>query len=64
MNAFKKLTARSLVSIIPLFVLFLFCPTGARAQYLIVDCTGANTSATRASMQHCRMPLPGVSSLS
>jgi len=45
MNAFKKLTARSLVSIIPLFVLFLFCPTGARAQYLIVDCTGANTSA-------------------
>jgi len=45
MNAFKKLTARSLVSIIPLFALFLFCPTGARAQYLIVDCTGANTSA-------------------
>jgi hypothetical protein len=25
--------------------MFLLCPTGVRAQYLIVDCTGANTSA-------------------
>jgi hypothetical protein len=45
MNAFKKLTAKGLFSIIPMTLLFLFCPTGTRAQYLIVDCTGANLSA-------------------
>jgi hypothetical protein len=45
MSAFKKLTAKGFVSIIPMILLFLICPTGARAQYLIVDCTGANTSA-------------------
>jgi hypothetical protein len=45
MNALNKLTARSIVSMIPLVAVFLFCATGARAQQLIVDCTGANTSA-------------------
>jgi hypothetical protein len=45
MSAFEKLTAKDLVSIIPMLLLFLFCPTGARAQYLIVDCTGADSSA-------------------
>jgi hypothetical protein len=45
MSALKKLTARGLVSIIPMVLLFLFYPTGARAQYLNVDCTRANTSA-------------------
>ncbi len=44
MSVFKKLSARSLVSIIPMILLFLFCPTGLRAQ-LIVDCTGANPFA-------------------
>jgi hypothetical protein len=45
MNAFKKLAAKGLVSIVPTLMLVMFYPTGARAQYLIVDCTGANTSA-------------------
>ena len=45
MNALKKLTAKGLVSIIPMLLLFLFYPTGARAQYLNVDCTGVDTSA-------------------
>jgi hypothetical protein len=45
MKAFKKLTARSLFSIIPLILLFLYCPGALRAQALIVDCTGANPSA-------------------
>jgi hypothetical protein len=45
MKALKKLTTGSLFLSIPILVMFLLCPTGARAQYLIVDCTGANTSA-------------------
>jgi hypothetical protein len=45
MKVFKKLTASSLFLSIPLLGMFLLCPTGVRAQYLIVDCTGANTSA-------------------
>jgi hypothetical protein len=45
MSAFKKLPAKSLVSIMPMILLFLFCPAGARAQYLIVDCTGATPYA-------------------
>jgi hypothetical protein len=46
MKAFKKLTAKGLVSIIPLILLLLFCPTGVQAQqFLIVDCTGANLFA-------------------
>jgi hypothetical protein len=45
MRVSKKLTASSLFLSIPVLVMFLFCPTGVRAQYLIVDCTGANTSA-------------------
>jgi hypothetical protein len=45
MKVFKKLTASSLFLSIPLLWMFLLCPTGVRAQYLIVDCTGANTSA-------------------
>jgi hypothetical protein len=46
MKAFKKLTAKGLVSIIPLILLPLFCPTGVQAQqFLIVDCTGANLFA-------------------
>jgi Right handed beta helix region len=45
MKVFKKLTASNLFLSIPVFAMFLLCPTGVRAQYLIVDCTGANTSA-------------------
>jgi hypothetical protein len=45
MKEFKKLKASSLFLSIPVFAMFLLCPTVARAQYLIVDCTGANTSA-------------------
>jgi hypothetical protein len=45
MNAFKKLTAKGFYTIIPLFLLLLFCPGALRAQYLNVDCTGANPSA-------------------
>jgi hypothetical protein len=45
MKVFKKLTASSLFLSIPLLGMFLLCPTGVRAQNLIVDCTGANTSA-------------------
>jgi hypothetical protein len=45
MKVFKKLTASSLFPSIPLLGMLLLCPTGVRAQYLIVDCTGANTSA-------------------
>ncbi len=45
MKAFKKLTASSLFWSIPVFAMFLFCPTGLRAQVLIVDCTGADLSA-------------------
>jgi hypothetical protein len=45
MSVFKKLPAKSLVSIMPMILLFLFCPAGARAQYLIVDCTGATPYA-------------------
>jgi len=45
MNAFQKLAAKAFVSIIPMILLALFCPTETRAQNLIVDCTGANLSA-------------------
>jgi Right handed beta helix region len=45
MKTSKKLMAKSLYSIIPLLLLFLFCPGGIRAQYLIVDCTGATPYA-------------------
>jgi|HubBroStandDraft_6_1064221.scaffolds.fasta_scaffold14718_4 hypothetical protein len=45
MKTSKKLMAKSLYSIIPLLLLFLFCPAGIRAQYLIVDCTGATPYA-------------------
>jgi hypothetical protein len=45
MKVFKKLTAKDLYTTIPLFLLFLFCPGALRAQYLNVDCTGANPSA-------------------
>src|SRR5882724_8146840 len=45
MNGFKKLTAKGPYFIVPLFLLLLFFPGTLRAQYLIVDCTGANTSA-------------------
>jgi hypothetical protein len=45
MKEFKKLKVSSLFLSIPIFAMFLLCPTGARAQYLIVDCTGADTSA-------------------
>jgi hypothetical protein len=45
MKVFKKLTASSLFLSIPLLGMFLLCPTGVRAQNLIVDCTGTNTSA-------------------
>ena len=45
MKALKKLTASSLYFGIPLLAMFLLCPTGVRAQYVIVDCTGVNTSA-------------------
>jgi hypothetical protein len=45
MKAAKKTAAKSSFPIIPLTLLFLFCPGAVRAQYLIVDCTGANPSA-------------------
>jgi len=45
MNGFKKLTAKGPYFIVPLFLLLLFFPGTLRAQYLIVDCTGANPSA-------------------
>jgi len=45
MKAFKSLKVSSLSLSVPVLAMFLLCPTGVRAQYLIVDCTGANTSA-------------------
>jgi len=45
MKTSKKLMAKSFYSIIPLLLLFLFCPGAIRAQYLIVDCTGATPYA-------------------
>jgi hypothetical protein len=45
MNTFKRLTASRLFLGIPVLAMFLLFPTSARAQYLIVDCTGANLSA-------------------
>ncbi len=45
MKTFKKLTASSMFWSIPVLAMFLVCPTGVRAQVLIVDCTGVNTSA-------------------
>src|SRR5713101_8602527 len=45
MKGLKKLTAKGLVSIIPMILLFLFCPTGLRAQFLFVDCSGTNPYA-------------------
>jgi Right handed beta helix region len=45
MNADGKLRIRSVSAIVPLFLFFLFCPTRAHAQYLIVDCTGATPGA-------------------
>jgi hypothetical protein len=45
MNAFKKLKGSSLFLSIPLITMYLLCPTGARGQFLTVDCTGANPSA-------------------
>jgi len=46
MNAIKKLLAKGLYSIIPMFLLLLFSPGATRAQqFLIVDCTGANPGA-------------------
>ena len=45
MKGLKKLTAKGLVSIIPMILLFLFCPTGLRAQLLFVDCSGTNPYA-------------------
>src|SRR6266852_9074745 len=45
MKGLKKLTAKGLVSIIPMILLFLFCPTGLRAQFLNVDCSGTNLYA-------------------
>jgi hypothetical protein len=45
MKVLRKLTASSLFLSIPVLVMFLLCPTGVRAQYLIVDCTGVNTTA-------------------
>lgn len=45
MKTSKKLIAKSFYSIFPLLLLFLFCPGGIRAQYLIVDCTGATPYA-------------------
>jgi hypothetical protein len=45
MNAWRKLMTQCCNSTIPLILLVLFCPGALRAQYLIVDCTGANLSA-------------------
>ena len=45
MNAFKKLTAKGTYFTVPLILILLFFPGTLRAQYLIVDCTGANPSA-------------------
>ncbi|HKV64417.1 MAG TPA: right-handed parallel beta-helix repeat-containing protein [Candidatus Acidoferrum sp.] len=45
MKVFKKLAASSLFLGIPVLAVLLLCPTGVRAQYLPVDCTGANPSA-------------------
>jgi hypothetical protein len=46
MNAYKKLPAKGIFYFtIPLLLLFLFCPSGLRAQYLNVDCTGATPGA-------------------
>jgi hypothetical protein len=45
MKEFKNLKVSSLFLSVPLLAMFLLCPAGARAQYLIVDCTGANPSA-------------------
>jgi hypothetical protein len=45
MKALKKLMAASSFTMLPLVLLFFFCPGVVRAQYLIVDCTGANPSA-------------------
>ncbi|HXY23425.1 MAG TPA: right-handed parallel beta-helix repeat-containing protein [Candidatus Acidoferrum sp.] len=46
MNAIRKLLRKGLYLAVPMFLLLLFSPGVTRAQqYLIVDCTGANTSA-------------------
>ena len=45
MKTSKRRVSKSFYSIIPLLLLFLFCPEGTRAQYLIVDCTGATPGA-------------------
>ncbi|MGB2590623.1 MAG: right-handed parallel beta-helix repeat-containing protein [Candidatus Acidiferrum sp.] len=45
MKTSKQPMAKSFYSIIPLLLLFLLCPGGIRAQYLIVDCTGATPYA-------------------
>jgi hypothetical protein len=42
---FKKLTATGPYFIIPLFLLLLFFPGTLQAQFLIVDCTGADPTA-------------------
>jgi hypothetical protein len=45
MNAYRKLPAKGIFFTIALLLLFLFSPAGLRAQYLIVDCTGATPGA-------------------
>jgi hypothetical protein len=45
MNAWRMLITRYYKLSIPMILLALACPTGLRAQFLIVDCTGANPSA-------------------
>jgi hypothetical protein len=45
MKTVKKIAAKSSFSIVPLTLMFLFFPGAVRAQYLIVDCTGATPSA-------------------
>jgi hypothetical protein len=45
MKAFRNLTAKGICSTIPLIMLLILCPTRTWAQSLIVDCTGANSSA-------------------
>ena len=61
MKAAKKTAAKSSFPIIALTLLFLFCPGAVRAQYLIVDCTGADPSASQVSMRRCRTQLPAAS---
>lgn len=45
MRTSKELTAKVFFPIVPLIALFLFSPGSLRAQYLIVDCTGATPYA-------------------